>query len=209
MENVLSCAAVLARPGHHCTSHSPDVFGVRSDVWRSEDLSSVSCSSSSWFIVNPPPLSSVLTQTDPPKLIIQTHFQNTKKWKWSLHCLNTSSCDGSVGTSGQSHGRWTRITEIRYFLSGGCKYMLSSPFLHPFYLHISHINSIQTFTPLHITILTLQYGTITSHDQAIHWQSPLPFHSWITLPSDGCCRRCWWNGFSVKSWNVTTVKSGL
>ena len=68
------CSQLCRCAGHQgTTGHSPDVFGVRSDVWRSEDLSSVSCSSSSWFIVNPPPLSSVLTQTDPPKLIIQTH----------------------------------------------------------------------------------------------------------------------------------------
>ena len=208
MENVLSCAAVLARPGHHW----PQSWCVRCEVWRLKIWRSqlgvvllifmIYCQSPAFILSSDTNWSAQINYSD------TFNFQNTKKWKWSLPCLNTSS---SARLSGhQWTVSWKMNTDHgdQIFSVGGCKYMLSSLLLS-FYLHISHINSLQTFTPLHITILTLQYGTITSHDQAIHWQSPIPFHSWITLPTDSCCRRCWWNGFSVKSWNVTTVMSGL
>ena len=130
MENVLSCAAVRAvAPG----DHRPQSWCIRCEVWRLKIcLEMFEDPSSWWFIVTPPPLSSVLTQPDPPKLIIQTQFQNTEKWKLSLHCLNTSSCarlSGHKWTVSDEHG--SRRLDI--FCRGAvniCYHYSCTPFIY-------------------------------------------------------------------------------
>ena len=138
MENVLSCAAVRAvAPGDHrpqswcirCEVCCLTLEDLPGDIWRSQ-LGVVL--SSWWFIVTPPPLSSVLTQTDPPKLIIQTCFQNTEKWKLSLHCLNTSSCarlSGHKWTVSDEHGS-RRLDIFCWGAVNICYHYSCTPFIY-------------------------------------------------------------------------------
>ena len=92
MENVLSCAAVLARPGHHW----PQSWCVRCEVWRLKIWRSqlgvvllifmIYCQSPAFILSSDTNWSTQINYSD------TFNFQNTKKWKWSLPCLNTSSC---------------------------------------------------------------------------------------------------------------------
>ena len=94
------------------------------DVWRSQ-LLMIYCHS---------PASIVSSDTN---WSAQINYTDTFPKHWKMEIISALSKHEQLCTAqwAQVDGlRWTRITEIRYFLSGGCKYMLSL-LLHPFYLH--------------------------------------------------------------------------
>ena len=137
-------------PGHHW----PQSWCVRCEVWRLKIWRSqlgvvllifmIYCQSPAFIISSDTNWSAQINYSD------TFNFQNTKKWKWSLPCLNTSSCARLSGHQWTVSWKMNTDHGDQIFLSGAVNICYHHPSCTPF-IWTSHISTLYRLLLLFIS----------------------------------------------------------